>query len=330
MRRLLASGLALALAVLAVTTFARTPAAQTADRVLEACAPARETIDARALPAAVLTPERCPIAGREIEDGEVGSAVPPAGESVHAEVLTTTGAEELEIGRREDGTVELASVGKDAGASGGDLAKSGSPGECSDPEYTDGERRVPEGSPLRYEINRASTPTELRAGDAVDAIRRAGVRVANTRSNCHMGDRVPAGLIYEGETGQGANVDGFSCAENDGNSVVAFGDLPSGILAVTCNWGVIRPGYDDTVASDIEVNKRDVRWTTSPRSGSCGGMYDLEGVMTHERGHTFGLGHVSETGHGNLTMSTNINGACQMAERSLGRGDVLGLGGKYR
>ena len=329
MRRLLASGLALALAVLAVTTLARTPEAQTNDRVLEACAPGQETIDARALPAAVVSPERCPIAGREIRDGGVGSDVPPAGESVHAEVLTKTGAEELEIGRREDGAVELGSVGEDAEAPGGNLARSGSPGECSDPEYTDGERRVPEDSPLRYKINRRSTPSELGDGDAVDAIRRAGTRVADTESKCRLGDRVPAGLVYEGKTRQDASVDGLSCEANDGSSVVAFGDLPSGILTVTCNWGVSRPGYDDTVASDIEINKQDVRWTTNPRPRSCRGMYDLEGVMTHERGHTFGLGHVSETGHGNLTMSTNINGVCQKAERSLGRGDVLGLGGKY-
>jgi hypothetical protein len=326
MRRLLASGLALALAILAVTTLARTPEARTTDRVLEACAPGKETIDARALPAAVVTPERCPVAGREIRDGGVGSAVPPAGESVHAEVLTKTGAEELEIGRREDGTVELAFVGEDAEASGGHLAKSGSPGECSDPEYTHGERRVPEDAPLRYEINRGSTPSELRAGEAVNAIRRAGARIVNTKSNCRMGDRVPAGLVYEGKTGQGANVDGLSCDDNDGNSVVAFGDLPSGILAVTCNWG---GRFDNTIASDIKINKQGVRWTTSPSSRSCRGMYDLEGIMTHERGHTFGMGHVSETEHGNLTMSTNINGACQMAERSLGRGDVLGLGRKY-
>ncbi len=329
MRRLLASGLALALAVLAVTTLARTPAAQTADRVLEACASGKETIDARALPAAIVTPERCPVAGREIEDGEVGSAVPPVGESVHAEVLTTTGAEELEIGRREDGTVELASVGEDTEAFGEDLAKAGSPGECSDPEYTDGERRVPKDAPLHYKINKASMPPELKAGDAVKAVRRAGARVADTRNNCRMGDRVPARLIYEGKTGQGADVDGLSCEDNDRNSVVAFGALPSGILAVTCNWGVARPGYDNTVASDIKLNKRGVKWTTSPRSGSCAGKYDLEGVMTHERGHTFGMGHVPEAGHGNLTMSTNINGACQMAERSLGRGDVRGLGEKY-
>jgi hypothetical protein len=328
MRRLLAFGLALALAVLAVTTFAKTPEAQTADRVLDACAPGKETIDARALPAALLTPERCPVAGRAIEDGRVGSVVPPTGGSVHAEVLTTSGAEELEIGRREDGTIELQSVGEDAGASGEDLAKAGSPGECSDAEYTPGDRRVPQGSPLHYEINRASTPSELTAGDAVDAIRRAGTRVASTNNNCHMGDRVPAGLVYEGKTGRGTNIEGLSCGTNDENSVVAFGDLPSGILAVTCNWD--RYNDNNTVASDIKINKQGVRWTTSPRSRSCRDMWDLEGVMTHERGHTFGMGHVPETGHGNLTMSTNINGTCQMAERSLGRGDVLGLGRKYR
>ena len=42
MRRLLASGLALALAVLAVAAFAKTPDAQTADRVLEACEPGKQ------------------------------------------------------------------------------------------------------------------------------------------------------------------------------------------------------------------------------------------------------------------------------------------------
>jgi hypothetical protein len=323
MRRLLASGLALALAVLAVTTIARTPEAQTADRVLEACAPEKQAIDARDLPAAVVTPERCPVAGREIEDGEVGSIVPFPGESVHAEVLTTTGAEELEVGRREDGTIELAFVGEDSEAAGEDFTKADSPGECSDPEYTLGERRL--ASALRYRFNRSTTPSGLRPGDAADAIRRGGTRVANTESNCRMGDRVPVGLVYEGKTGQGTNIGGLSCGDNDGNSVVAFGDLPGGVLAATCNWG----RHGSTVASDIKINKQGVRWTTSPRSESCQGMWDLEGVMTHERGHTFGMGHVPETGHGNLTMSTNVNGQCQIAERSLGRGDVRGLGAKY-
>ena len=54
-----------------------------------------------------------------------------------------------------------------------------------------------------------------------------------------------------------------------------------------------------------------------------------QGVQTHEYGHAFGMGHVSEADHGNLTMSTNINGAWSNFEASLGRGDVLGLRSLY-
>jgi hypothetical protein len=57
---------------------------------------------------------------------------------------------------------------------------------------------------------------------------------------------------------------------------------------------------------------------------SCEGRYDVEGVMTHERGHTFGLDHVSEDEHGRLTMSTAMNGPCQDSERT------LDLNAKYR
>ena len=56
--------------------------------------------------------------------------------------------------------------------------------------------------------------------------------------------------------------------------------------------------------------------------------YDVEGVMTHERGHTFGLGHVPEASHAKLTMSERIR-SCQSSERTLGLGDVRGLEKKY-
>ena len=51
-------------------------------------------------------------------------------------------------------------------------------------------------------------------------------------------------------------------------------------------------------------------------------------LETHEWGHTFGLGHISEEAHGKLTMSPLIK-TWQKSERTLGKGDVLGLDNRY-
>ena len=329
MRRLLASGPALALAVLAVTTFAKTPAAQTPDRVLEACEPGKQEIDARALPATV-EPGECPAGGRSISDGPVGSVVPPPGQTVYAEVLTTSGAEELSVRRLPDGTIRLDHVGEEPGESaGGDLGRAVDREGCYRDAYTDYDHKVTERATYNFRVS--TTPRDLSRGEARDAITRAARNVFDTRNGCRMGDRVPAALEYGGRTGAPAQVGDGLCGENDGRSVVAFGDLKGGVVAAACTISGDRPNYpyDEVLSADIKINRADHRWTTSPNSRSCSRAYDAEAVMTHEWGHVFGLGHVSESGNRNLTMSPAINGPCQAAEGSLGRGDVLGLDGKY-
>lgn len=330
MRRPLASVVALAFVATVVAVFAGTPEAQTGTGTLETCASGGQEIDARALPRTV-SPARCPLEGRKIIDGIVGAAVPAPGEGVHAEVLTTEGAQEFEVRRLGDGTVELGHVGKeepdlrDAAA----LDSAGkSPGECGDSAFNVESRRVR--GTLAYRINWRTTPGYLSRRAAISAIRQAGGNVADTVNACKMGDRVPAGIAYKGYTARTAGVGFGACETNDGVSVVSFGPLKNpGYLAATCTHTREEFGYEVVTSSDTRINKRDRRWTTNPRSRSCRGRFDLEGVMTHERGHTFGLGHVDERAHRNLTMGPIINGPCQSSERSLGRGDVRGLDRKY-
>jgi hypothetical protein len=122
---------------------------------------------------------------------------------------------------------------------------------------------------------------------------------------------------------------GGSCTGNDRKTVVSFGRLPKTALAVTCTVVALENGYDRVHWSDIKINKTNFNWTTRPEARSCRGKYDLASTVTHERGHTFGLDDISESSHAKLTMSETSNGPCQSSERSLGRGDVLGLASKY-
>jgi hypothetical protein len=244
--------------------------------------------------------------------------------------VTTTGAQELEVTHYRDGTVELEHVGdesEEAQVRPEISPAANSLSECSDRKYSLLGYKVDEESPLSWYFNSKTTPKELTRWGALSAIREGGANIANTRNDCGLKDRVPAGLSYEGSTPAHAQLNARGhCPNPNDQSVVSFGKLPRGTLAVTCTkWS----GPNLVTSSDIMLNKTHHNWTTRPGARSCKAKYDLEGVVTHERGHTFGLGHVQEARHGNLTMSVRNNGPCQSSERTLGRGDIRGLYQKY-
>jgi len=179
--------------------------------------------------------------------------------------------------------------------------------------------------PYRWKLHAASVPSSMSKDGVERKLRRAANNITSSRNSCGLADQVSARNEYLGRTAKRTNVraDG-TCTQTDGMNTVGFGDLPKGVLGVACTW------YSNGVAleSDVRFNKVDHRWYAT-RPSSCSGRYSLEAVATHEMGHVFGLGHVGEGSHGNLTMSPSINGACQNAEATLGRGDVIGLRARY-
>jgi hypothetical protein len=318
----------LVLAALAVGVVARAPAAQTTGP--EACRPGDGPILAAALPQTVELAE-CPIGGQMITDNGVGAVVPGPGQGIYVHSLTTEGSQELEVTRYRDGTVELEHVGDETQAAGGEreIGAAGGPGECSDDAFNVSPDFRVEGD-LRWYFNPRTTPDELSRKGAVRAIRRGTTAITGARNNCGLGDPVDKAMSYEGSTKARAQVgSGGGCNDDDERTVVSFGTLPEHTLAVTCVMKHFVDGSWRTKWSDIMLDKAHHNWTTRPKGPSCKGRYDVESTVAHERGHTFGLGHVSESGHGNLTMSDTSNGPCQLSERSLGRGDVLGLRKKY-
>ena len=114
MQRLLVLAVAAALGLLVIAVSAPT-LAQTVPGTLEACRGTQARVQASVLPE-VVAPGRCPLEGGVIVDNGVGTVVPEPGETIYAEAMTTSGAQELTVTRSEDGTIALDSVGDDTTA----------------------------------------------------------------------------------------------------------------------------------------------------------------------------------------------------------------------
>jgi hypothetical protein len=165
----------------------------------------------------------------------------------------------------------------------------------------------------QWKFNAGSIPDDLDAATVLDRIQHSFANVTGVRNDCGRADNVSAEAQYMGTTSRRA-----SCKGPDGHSVISFGDLPYGVLAVTCYWA--RKGH--IFEADMRINKWEW-WSLSMRR--CRDQPLLEATVTHEVGHIFGLGHPSERLHGRLTMSPFLDGPCENSEVTLGLGDILAL-----
>jgi hypothetical protein len=327
-KRVASIAAALALACMAVAMFAGSLLAQAEGAVYDACSREKQEIRAGALPE-VVDEDRCPMAGREIVDGDIGAVVPEPGMAVIAEGESSEGHQYLSVSNPRGGELVLDGVGQEplSEPAPNVTTRASGPSECRDSFYNSRDSKVYNYN--RWYVNGRSIPSNLSDAGVVNAMKRAAANITGVRDNCGFRDAVRGRLIYEGGTRRAVNIrSNASCTSNDYRSVVGFGDLPASYTAFNCTWTWVQDGPNRVAHSDIRLNKFDHAWTTSV-NGSCRGRFDVESSMTHERGHTFGLGEAPEGSHGNLTMSEDSNGPCQTSERSLGRGDAMGLNSKY-
>ena len=281
--------------------------------------------------------------GERVTNAGVAVIAPMADFRVFAEVVLDSG-ETKTLHLRTDGQGKVYSISDgmfdDAAYAGeaadeptvvsGDAASEDAVASAPDPCADTGRNLLPFAwsSATQWSFTDANTPPSNDASKVEAKLQSASTNIATSQNSCGLSDRVGATALYAGRSAEDVvqiAADGSCLDATDGTSGVSFGELPSGVLAVLC----LR--YDASAVAleaDVRLNQTDHTFY-AVKPGNCTDRFDLEAVMTHLFGHVFGLGHLVEPTHGNLTMSQRLNGPCQGAESTLGRGDVIGLRAKY-
>lgn len=254
----------------------------------------------------------CAVEDLTIVSGQARVRIPPRGQTVSTDVLTTRGSTVLTVTRDRSGNVAITTDPPQATEPPQRPSKATS--ACSSSGFAVLGYRIR--GTYTWAYNPAGAPASVAAA-AVQTLTAATGNITSGRNDCGLGTKPKTSHRYAGRTGATPGLSAAAqCAGNDGRSVTGWKSLTApGVLAVTCTYssgGVV-------LASDVAINTR-FSWSVSARS--CRNAYDLKGVMVHERGHTFGLDH--STADPGLTMYPSVR-SCDFSKSTLGKGDVLGL-----
>lgn len=324
---------------LAALVLGVTPAAIGAASAAESPAPSwcssprTEVIDADQLPA---TLSGCDLTGRLVRKGKVALYVQPPGEGIGYHEDGIEESVTFILGTRPDGTVEVdRSTHVHSQASNSDpgpVDLSPEPDPCL-PSLAGAYAKLgwKAYSTLNWYYNPSGEPAAV-SGSALTAITNASLNVADGHNDCGF-TNVPrtSFATYIGPTTRVAEVPyaatAYCPSSPDSYSVMSWGALQSALAATCWKFDYTR-SPTAVVASDIKINPS-YPWTSRAGllcvAGTPLEAFDLEAVMTHEWGHSFGLDHVSESGATkSQTMSTQV-GVCDPGPSTLGRGDFNGM-----
>ncbi|NVB40111.1 matrixin family metalloprotease [Pseudenhygromyxa sp. WMMC2535] len=242
--------------------------------------------------------------------------VPEEGMSVTMEILYEDGNSELVSVHNEGGELRFEHH-NDFGieASAGEAACSA---KCSDGAYN--LLGYSWSSQFKWSYRDANRPSSVTKADAIAAFKHGFGGIQSSRNACSLSDSVSATHAYQGTTSKAPGVSSTGCTSNDGNNVVGWGSLSSGVLGLTCTWY----SGGQAVESDQRYSNSMSWYAANAVPSGCSSAFSLRAVATHEAGHTFGLGHTGCY----QTMAPSV-APCTSANRKFGRGDVLGLRAIY-
>jgi hypothetical protein len=290
----------------------------------------------------VVPTQVCPLAdGTTILNGNIGAQISGPEVAVWGEAFSSDGTTtEIAVYRDPDTgdvTVLAGPVDTDAVKGGLGLGATGSPGACSDGAYAVQAWRRTTG--FTWYFNGTNHPGSISPQEARDAAIAAGSNIVDTDNNCGKATNyLPISQTHGGptynhpaitrETCNAQTVGSASLAEN----VISFeSGLAANTLALACTWSRTNSTTTNRMnsyGSDIKIDSTSRLWYAYTHPPGCSNQYDLDAVLTHEFGHVFGMAHVSETTHANLTMSAKTT-ACDESARSLGLGDWRNMDTSY-
>lgn len=194
--------------------------------------------------------------------------------------------------------------------------------ECSD-GYTDVSNEY-WSTYMNWYFNAGSNPDELNVDNTETSLKNAVNNIIHEDNNCSRSDYFTYSATYQGRTSRSVDINtNNTCVpdgQSDGYSVAGFGTLPQSVIAATCNFDG-NPIIDE---SDVRFNKYWWDWVNIA-GPSCSNKLYVEGIATHERGHTWSAEDFP-SGHPDLTMG-GANGECPGidAKKTLGLGDMYSI-----
>lgn len=259
--------------------------------------------------------------GDVVHRGELAVEVPEVGETVTVTVDGDDGTSfALSITQSAGGEVSLVDAAPDDEPL---VIAAAAAGPCEDGAFhVAGHVWTTE---YQWRFQAGSTPTANSKDNVETGLQRAANAIETSRNDCGLADQVSATARYLGRTASAPNIKSTSttvtCGARDNANVVGFGNLPPSYLGVACSWA---DGAGHALEGDVRLSAKHRWFALDVPTGCSGARYGIQAVATHELGHVFGLAHVSESAHPNLTMSTAAAN-CTNAPLTLGLGDVRGL-----